>query len=128
MGSGQDHAVEPVSEEGLHRGLRERHIQLIAIGGAIGVGLFLAWVTCTSSVHRCTAPPRRAHDLVAAGRAAHAHHEPDVRTEIANAARCRSPGLTIRSPSPLLSASVAAVMGSKQMNSLLGGAYTWAYG
>lgn len=27
--------------EGLHRGLKERHIQLIAIGGAIGVGLFL---------------------------------------------------------------------------------------
>ena len=28
-------------EEGLHRGLKERHIQMIAIGGAIGVGLFL---------------------------------------------------------------------------------------
>ncbi|MDR0968080.1 MAG: amino acid permease [Holosporaceae bacterium] len=27
--------------EDLHRGLKERHIQLIAIGGAIGVGLFL---------------------------------------------------------------------------------------
>ncbi len=30
-----------VNEEGLERGLEERHIQLIAIGGAIGVGLFL---------------------------------------------------------------------------------------
>ena len=28
-------------EDGLHRGLKERHIQMIAIGGAIGVGLFL---------------------------------------------------------------------------------------
>lgn len=27
--------------EDLHRGLEERHIQLIALGGAIGVGLFL---------------------------------------------------------------------------------------
>ncbi len=27
--------------ENLHRGLKERHIQLIALGGAIGVGLFL---------------------------------------------------------------------------------------
>lgn len=31
---------EAVSEE-FHRGLKERHIQMIAIGGAIGVGLFL---------------------------------------------------------------------------------------
>ena len=30
-----------VAQEDLHRGLQERHIQLIAIGGAIGVGLFL---------------------------------------------------------------------------------------
>lgn len=30
-----------VPKEDLHRGLEERHIQLIAIGGAIGVGLFL---------------------------------------------------------------------------------------
>ena len=28
-------------EEDFHRGLKERHIQMIAIGGAIGVGLFL---------------------------------------------------------------------------------------
>ncbi len=28
-------------EEDLHRGLKERHIQMIALGGAIGVGLFL---------------------------------------------------------------------------------------
>ncbi|MGB9802780.1 amino acid permease [Desulfofundulus sp.] len=31
--------------ESLHRGLEERHIQLIAIGGAIGVGLFLGSAT-----------------------------------------------------------------------------------
>ncbi|WP_414714888.1 amino acid permease [Sporomusa sp.] len=30
-----------VAQEDLHRGLKERHIQLIAIGGVIGVGLFL---------------------------------------------------------------------------------------
>jgi L-asparagine transporter-like permease len=28
-------------QEDFHRGLKERHIQMIAIGGAIGVGLFL---------------------------------------------------------------------------------------
>jgi amino acid transporter, AAT family len=28
-------------EQDLHRGLKDRHIQMIAIGGAIGVGLFL---------------------------------------------------------------------------------------
>ena len=33
-------AAEPAAYE-LHRGLKERHIQMIAIGGAIGVGLFL---------------------------------------------------------------------------------------
>ena len=32
---------ENVSKEDLHRGLEERHIQMMAIGGAIGVGLFL---------------------------------------------------------------------------------------
>lgn len=31
--------------EELHRGLKERHIQLIALGGAIGVGLFLGSAT-----------------------------------------------------------------------------------
>jgi amino acid transporter, AAT family len=43
LGPGREHvppAGEVVSEE-LHRGLKERHIQMIAIGGAIGVGLFL---------------------------------------------------------------------------------------
>src|SRR4249919_3195892 len=36
--------IEPAGEaveEEFHRGLKERHIQMIAIGGAIGVGLFL---------------------------------------------------------------------------------------
>lgn len=33
------------TKENLHRGLKERHIQLIAIGGAIGVGLFLGSAT-----------------------------------------------------------------------------------
>lgn len=32
-------------QEDLHRGLEERHIQLIALGGAIGVGLFLGSAT-----------------------------------------------------------------------------------
>ena len=30
-----------ILHEGLQRGLKERHVQLIGIGGAIGVGLFL---------------------------------------------------------------------------------------
>jgi len=33
--------MQTPTQEGLHRGLEERHIQLIALGGAIGVGLFL---------------------------------------------------------------------------------------
>lgn len=37
-----------VPKEDLHRGLEERHIQLIAIGGAIGVGLFLG---SNSAIH-----------------------------------------------------------------------------
>ena len=32
---------EEAVHEDLHRGLKERHVQMIAIGGAIGVGLFL---------------------------------------------------------------------------------------
>src|SRR5450755_4994402 len=32
---------EEAVHEDFHRGLKERHIQMIAIGGAIGVGLFL---------------------------------------------------------------------------------------
>jgi len=32
-------------EEDLHRGLQERHIQLISLGGAIGVGLFYGSAT-----------------------------------------------------------------------------------
>ena len=34
-------AMVDVAEEDFDRGLKERHIQMIAIGGAIGVGLFL---------------------------------------------------------------------------------------
>ncbi|MCI4139840.1 amino acid permease, partial [Bacillus vallismortis] len=30
-----------INQQNLHRGLKNRHIQLIAIGGAIGTGLFL---------------------------------------------------------------------------------------
>ena len=30
-----------ILNEGLQRGLKERHVQLIGIGGAVGVGLFL---------------------------------------------------------------------------------------
>jgi len=37
-------AIHALQEE-LHRGLEERHIQLIALGGAIGVGLFLGSAT-----------------------------------------------------------------------------------
>ena len=38
-------AMEKEFEENLERGLKERHIQLIALGGAIGVGLFLGSAT-----------------------------------------------------------------------------------
>jgi len=32
-------------EQDFHRGLKDRHVQMIAIGGAIGVGLFLGSAT-----------------------------------------------------------------------------------
>ena len=35
---------DPLTDD-LHRGLKSRHIQMIAIGGAIGVGLFLGSAT-----------------------------------------------------------------------------------
>lgn len=38
-----------VIHEDLNRGLEERHIQLMAIGGAIGVGLFLGSATAIKS-------------------------------------------------------------------------------
>ena len=37
---GADHGTPPDSEGGLRRGLSNRHIQMIALGGAIGTGLF----------------------------------------------------------------------------------------
>jgi hypothetical protein len=46
----------------------------------------------------------------------------------ANSARKSSPGSTSRRPSPVASALVGAVIGSKQMKSLPGGAYTCATG
>ena len=33
------------AEKDLHRGLKDRHVQMIAIGGTIGVGLFLGSAT-----------------------------------------------------------------------------------
>jgi amino acid transporter, AAT family len=33
------------AQEDLHRGLKDRHVQMIAIGGTIGVGLFLGSAT-----------------------------------------------------------------------------------
>ena len=43
MNNRQDAAAPglPDTSNGLERGLKDRHIQLIALGGAIGVGLFL---------------------------------------------------------------------------------------
>ena len=43
-------------QEDFHRGLKNRHIQLIAIGGAIGVGLFLASVTASQRAGRGLIP------------------------------------------------------------------------
>ena len=39
------HEEQPRAQGDLHRGLKNRHVQMIAIGGAIGVGLFLGSVT-----------------------------------------------------------------------------------
>ena len=35
----------PISQQDLHRGLKDRHVQMIAVGGTIGVGLFLGSAT-----------------------------------------------------------------------------------
>jgi L-asparagine transporter-like permease len=34
--------VENIKKEHLQKGLKERHVNLIAIGGSVGIGLFLA--------------------------------------------------------------------------------------
>ena len=41
----QDDKIDEAMQEHLKRGLKERHIQLIGLGGAIGVGLFLGSAT-----------------------------------------------------------------------------------
>ena len=42
------HEEEVHEQEDLVRGLKDRHVQLIALGGAIGVGLFLGSATTIS--------------------------------------------------------------------------------
>jgi AAT family amino acid transporter len=44
VGKAQDE-MQLRAQEDLHRGLKDRHVQMIAIGGTIGVGLFLGSVT-----------------------------------------------------------------------------------
>ena len=46
-------------EEDFDRGLKERHIQMIAIGGAIGVGLFLGSAKAISRPVRAAAVSTR---------------------------------------------------------------------
>jgi AAT family amino acid transporter/D-serine/D-alanine/glycine transporter len=39
------------AQEDLHRGLKDRHVQMIAIGGTIGVGLFLGSAMAIQKAH-----------------------------------------------------------------------------
>ncbi len=55
-------------EEGLQRRLTAGQMSMIAIGGAIGTGLFLGRVGLDSrrpSAYPCLAPPSLRHDLAA---------------------------------------------------------------
>ena len=48
-----------INQQTLQRGLKNRHIQLIAIGGAIGTGLFLGSGKSIHFAGPCTRLPRR---------------------------------------------------------------------
>jgi AAT family amino acid transporter len=44
-GMGTEQGTIPQADRGLRRGLKNRHIQMIALGGAIGTGLFYGSAT-----------------------------------------------------------------------------------
>ena len=46
--TGSDQGTGSLADGGLHRGLKNRHIQMIALGGAIGTGLFYGSATSIS--------------------------------------------------------------------------------
>ena len=46
----QQHRNTPVNDGGFNRGLKDRHVQLIALGGIIGSGYFLGTGEVVSQV------------------------------------------------------------------------------
>ena len=99
---------EQHEREDLVRGLKGRHVQLIALGGAIGVGLFLGSATAISR-----AGPGLLLAYAAGGPRGLLHHAGTGRAPaVPSGGRCRSPAMPRSSSGPGPASSPAGPTGS----------------